>query len=170
MNLMKEMPRVAARVLKNTRGVYPEMKSRIGLVAEAYTTAAVVRDFESWCGERVDAGDTPRYPISDYLKVVDSRLGSAPEDSQLDLKNPQIEEISSMTYELTSVLPSAKSVAELLAVYSLDEVKGALTEFAEGLTERELKTSMRNFYANGGAGAAAIISARRRRANGLSKS
>ena len=55
------------------------------------------------------------------------------------------------------------SVAELLALYPSDEVRGALTEFAEGLTERELKTAIRNFYANGGLGASAVILARRRR-------
>ena len=164
MNLMKELPRVAARILKNTRGVYPEMKSRMQLVAEAYSTAAVVSDFETWCREMLTSGESSRYPISDYLKVVDSRLGSAPKDSQLNLNDPQVGELSALTYSLTSVLPSSRSVAELLAVYSLDEIEGALVEFAEGLTERELKTSMRNFYANGGAGAAAVISARRKRA------
>ena len=170
MNLMKELPKIAARVLHNTRGVYPEMKLRIGLLAEAYGTVAVARDFEEWCMGLDPGFPTPRYPISEYLKVVDSRLGSASEESQLDLKNPQVGELVSMTYELTSVLPSAKSVAELLAAYPIEEIKSALVEFSEGLTERELKTSMRNFYANGGAGAAAIISARRRREANVNRS
>ena len=160
MNLMKELPKIAARVLHNTRGVYPEMKGRIALLAEAYGTAAVARDFEEWCQSSTEH---PRYPISEYMKIVDSRLGSASEETQLDLKNPQVGELVSMTYELTSVLPSAKSVAELLAAYPIEEIKSALVEFSEGLTERELKTSMRNFYANGGAGASAVILARRRR-------
>lgn len=161
MNLMKELPRIAARVLKNTRGVYPELKSRLGLVAEAYGTAAVAKDFEQWCG---NLAETPRYPISEYLKVVDSRLGNAEEFIALDLKNPAVPELASLTYELTGVLPSSISVAELLNLYSVDEVRAALTEFAEGLTERELKTSMRTFFANGGTGASAVIMARRRRA------
>jgi hypothetical protein len=163
MNLMKELPRIAARVLKNTRGVYPELKSRLGLLAEAYGAAAVTRDFEEWCIAQVE---TPRYPISEYLKVVDARLGNAGEiPATLDLKNPVVGELVSLTYELTGVLPSAVSVAELLNLYSVDDVRGALMEFAEGLTERELKTSIRMFFANGGSGAAAVISARRRRAN-----
>jgi hypothetical protein len=163
MNLMKELPRIAARVLKNTRGVYPELKSRLGLLAEAYGTAAVATDFEKWCNDLVE---TPRYPISDYLKVVDARLGNAGEiPAPLDLKNPVVGELTSLTYELTGTLPSATSIAELLALYSNEEIRAALTEFAEGLTERELKTAMRTFFANGGTGAAAVILARRRRSN-----
>lgn len=162
MNLMKELPRIAARVLKNTRGVYPELKSRLGLVAEAYGAAAVARDFDDWCNSQTES---PRYPISEYLKVVDARLGNATEVVTLDLKNPVVGELVSLTYELTGVLPSALSVAELLALYPEVEVRAALTEFAEGLTERELKTSMRTFFANGGTGASAVIMARRRRAN-----
>lgn len=163
MNLMKELPKIAARELKNTRGMYPEMKVRFSLLTEAYGAAAVARDFEDWCREQSTRGETPRYPISEYVKVVDSRLGTAPEEAALDTKNPQIGELASMSYELTSVLPSTIAVAELLAVYTFDEVKAALVEFAEGLTERELKTSMRAFFANGGAGASAVILARRRR-------
>ena len=162
MNLMKELPKVAARILKNTRSAHPDMKSRFALLSEAYGSAAVVTDFEEWCEDNKTA-QIP-YPISAYMKVVDSRLGSAPKESSLNIKDPQVAELVSMTYELTSVLPSAISVAELLAVYPLDEVKAALTEFAEGLTERELKTSMRMFYANGGSGAIAVITARRRQA------
>jgi hypothetical protein len=164
MNLMKEMPKIAARVLKNTRGVYPEAKARLALIAEAYGTAAVLADFEDWCNGKVLSGDPVRYPISEYMKVVDFRLGSAPEEQKVSTEDPRVVELISMTYELTGTLPSGVSVAELLALYSIQEIKDALTEFTEGLTERELKTSMRNFYANGGAGASAVILARRRQA------
>lgn len=162
MNLMKELPRIAARVLKNTRGVYPELKARLGLVSEAYGANRVVRDFEEWCATVLE---TPRYPISEYLKVVDSRLGSAPEEPKLDIKNPVVGELVSLTYEMTGVLPSALSVADLLNQYPAEEVRAALVEFAEGLTERELKTSIKMFFANGGSGASAVILARRRRSN-----
>jgi hypothetical protein len=167
MNLMKELPKIAARVLHNTRGSNPEwVKTRLELLAEAYGTAAVATDFEEWCASFEPGEPRPHYPISDYMKVVDVRLGTASEEQTLDLQDPLVKELMSMTYELTSVLPSAKSVAELLAAFPVEEIKGALVEFAEGLTERELKTSMKAFYANGGAGASAIILARRRRDNG----
>lgn len=159
MNLMKEMPKVAAKVLKNTRGIWPDFKSRINLLADAYGAAAVLRDFEEWCESK--KGEPTRYPISDYLKVVDSRLGSV---EILDTKNPQVAELISLVYELTSVLPSAEHVAELLAVYPMEEVKPALIEYAENLTEKETKTAIRNFFAHGGAGASAVILARRRQA------
>lgn len=162
MNLMKELPKIAARVLKNTRCVHPDMKSRLELLSVAYGAGLVAADFEAWCV--AFRGEQVRYPISEYMKVVDSRLGGAPTAATLDIKDPRVAELSSMTYELTSVLPSAISVAELLALYPIEEIKGALVEFAEGLTERELKSSMHAFYANGGAGASAVILARRRRA------
>lgn len=166
MNLMKELPKIAARVLHNTRGSNPEwVKTRLELLSEAYGTAAVATDFEEWCGSFEPGEPLPRYPISEYMKVVDVRLGDVKEEQHLDLQDPLVKELMSLTYELTSVLPSAKSVAELLAAFSCDEVRAALVEFAEGLTERELKTSMKAFYANGGAGASAIILARRRRAD-----
>jgi hypothetical protein len=164
MNLLKEMPMVAARELKITRGSNPEwLKGRIALVAEAYGTAAVLADFTNWCRERAAGTEPVKYPVSEYLKAVDSRLGSADEEQKLDIKSPDVAELTSMTYELTGTLPSATSVAELLTFYPAQEVKAALVEFTEGLTERELKSSMKNFYSNSGAGAAAIILARRRR-------
>lgn len=163
MKLMKELPKIAARVLQNTRGVYPDLKPRLELLEEAYGAAAVARDFELWCKAISGMMDSiPRYPISDYLKVIDTRLGSAAEEVQLDTKNPQVAELVSLSYELTNVLPSATAVAKLLAIYTLDEVKAALVEFIESLEEKHVRGGMHLFYKDGGADA--IILARRRRA------
>lgn len=163
MKLMKELPKIAARILKNTRCAHPDMKSRFELLEEAYGAAAVARDFDVWCQDQLAAENQPRYPISEYMKAVDSRLGSAASEPQLDIKDSKVGELVSMTYELTNILPSATAAAKLLAVYSFDEVKNALTEFIENLEEKNVRGGMYLFYNDGGADA--IILARRRRAN-----
>jgi len=165
MNLMKDLPKIAARVLHNTRSVHSEMKSKLQLIGIAYGDSAVARDFEKWCEEHTS--DHFQYPISEYLKVIDSRLGGVPEEKRADLKDPAVAELVSYSYELTSVLPSISAVAELLVKYPADEIKAALHEFADSLTENEVKGSMRAFYSNGGTGAEAIILARRRRAQNV---
>src|ERR1035437_1298039 len=159
MLLTKELPKIAARVLHNTRCAPQNMKFKFELIASAYGAAAVAGDFEAWCIENVN--EKIPYPITAYVKVVDSRLGSAPEESKADLKDPRIGELVSKSYELTGVLPSKTSVAEVLITYPLDEITAALVEYTETLAEKEMKGSMRAFWADGGAGA--VILARRRR-------
>ena len=170
MNLMKELPRIAARVLGNTRTVHPDMKFKFELIAEAYGTAAICDDFAEWCRELVSTEqihDRPKYPVSEYLKIIDSRLGFAPVETHVDIKDPTVAAIVSLAYELTNILPSATAVAKVLADYPVQEVTEALKEFTEGLTERDVRGGMRSFWAEGGAGA--IILARRRRASGAGK-
>jgi hypothetical protein len=161
MRLIKALPKVAARVLKNTRGVHPDLKARLELIEEAYGAAAVLRDFEDWCNGQVLGGTIPRYPISEYMNMVDSRLGRAAAEVQLDTKDPKVAELVSISYEMTNILPSATAVAKLLAVYPADEVKAALVEFVESLEEKNVRGGMHLFYKDGGADA--IILARRRR-------
>jgi hypothetical protein len=161
MKLMKELPKIAARILKNTRTAHPDMKARFELLEEAYGPAAVARDFEAWCENQVLEGSSPRYPISEYMRVVDTRLGNAP--AQVEIQNPDVAALVSLSYELTSILPSATAVAKLLAVYPKDEVRAALVEFVETLEEKNVRGGMHLFYKDGGADA--IILARRRRNN-----
>jgi hypothetical protein len=163
MKLMKELPKIAARILKNTRGAHPDLKSRLELLEEAYGASAVARDFDDWCNGKVLGGENPKYPFSEYMKVVDSRLGHAPEETKLDIKDPQVAELVSLSYEMTSILPSATSVAKLLALYPLAEVKDALVEFTESLEEKNVRGGMYLFYNEGGADA--IILVRRRRSS-----
>lgn len=160
MLLTKELPKIAARVLHNTRCVPQNMKFKFELISSAYGAAAVARDFEEWCKEHVE--DKIPYPITAYIKVIDSRLGSAPEETKADLKDPHVADLVSMAYELTGVLPAKSAVADLLLTYTFDEVKDALTEYTDNLTEKETKGAMRAFWSDGGAGA--VILARRRRA------
>jgi hypothetical protein len=160
MSLGKKLPRIAAKILHNTRCIPQNLKFKFELIAQAYGEAAVERDFELWCREHVE--ENLPYPITAYLKVIDARLGSVPEEPRPDFKNPQIEDLSSFAYELTGMLPPKHTVAELLMTYPVDEIRAALEEYAENLTEKETKGALRAFWSDGGAGA--VILARRRRA------
>lgn len=159
--LIKSLEEIAARILQNTSGIFPQQKRKIELVEKAFKPAArVERDFEEWCKSVVS--ECPRYPIAAYLKVVDSRLREiqivqqqeAPKDSRVDA-------ISALTYKLTRRPAPPKPVRELLKLYTVEEITSALTEYAEGLDDRELSWAPRAFFVeNGGE---AIILARRGR-------
>jgi len=157
--LIKTLPKIAARVLKNTWGVLPQMKPRLELVEEAYGAAAVEKDFEQWCEEVKDIN--PRFPVPEYLKLIDSRLGSVPKEDERD---PRVEEISALTYKLTRRPAPPKNVRELLSQYSLEEIASALQEYVEGIEDRELAYAARTFFVDGGC-TAVIISRRQREAD-----
>lgn len=154
--LIKSLPKIAARVLKNTWGVPPQYKQKLELIQEAYGQAAVENDFTAWCEEVKDTN--PRYPVTAYLKVVDSRLGSASKD---DEKDPRIAEISAVTYRLVHRPSPPRSVQEMLVIFSADEIISALNEYVEGIEEREYSFAVRAFFIEGGC--AAIITARKQR-------
>jgi hypothetical protein len=153
--LIKSLPKIAARILKNTWGIPQAYKQKLELVQEAYGSAAVDSDFE-WCIEVKD--NNPRYPVTEYLKVIDSRLGSAPKEEAPD---PRVAEISALTYKLTRRPAPPKQVRDLLAQFAIEEIIAALTEYIEGIEERELAYAPRMFFVDGGC--AAIITARKQR-------
>lgn len=162
--LIKTLPRIAARVLKNTHVGQSKMKEKFLLVAAAYGTMVVQDDFEKWCEEQVAAGLNPRYPLTEYIKVVDERLGkgfSEPSMSQFDFKDPNIAQISSQAYEATGYLPPVRSVASLLKEYPVEEIVAALVEYCHTLEEKDYRSGMRQFFVEGGA--TAVIHTRRKR-------
>jgi hypothetical protein len=137
------------------------MKEKFELIEEAYGRSGTELDFERWCKEQVAAGNNPKYPLTEYVKVVDSRLGPEFAEKRPDTKDPQVAAIMAVAYELAGVLPSVRSVAALLTTCLLDEILAALREFAGTLDEKDTKSGVRTFFAEGGA--AAVILARRRR-------
>lgn len=159
-NLMTELPRVAAKELQNTHFVPQRMKAKMELLKACYTAPRVVDDFREWCRDNRDAHH--KYPIIEYLKVIDSRLGSAPVEAQADMRDPNIEVLAALAYEYTGTLAPKRAIAELLMTYTVDEIRGALIEYAENLTEKETAGAMRRFFSDGGAGA--VIFTRRKRA------
>jgi hypothetical protein len=157
--LMKDLPKVASKVLHNTRAVPKNLAFNFELLVIAYGAGKIRNDFEVWCNEHHD-DDFP-YPVREYLKVIDSRLGGAPVEPQPNFKDSHVAELASLSYEQTGLIPAKKSVASVLLSYPFDEIKGALLEYAETLTEKEMKSRMRAFWSEGGAGA--VIMARRHR-------
>lgn len=154
--LVKDMQRVAARKLRNTRGVPRNMKDKLELIELAFGHAEVMEDFEKWCDENRDRN--PQYPVTDYLRMVDARLGGTP---KIDPNDERIRELAAVTYELTSVLPSIRAVRDLLAIHSVDEIKAALREYVLSIDEKDMKTALRRFYDD--LGASAVIYSMKKR-------
>jgi hypothetical protein len=159
MKLSKRLAMVSAEILQNTHMVPENLKFKLDLMERAYGAKNLVIDFRTWCEENRDA--SPRYPIVEYVKVVDTRLGRAPATPRPDPANPAVEEIRSVTYELTNNLPSKEPIAKLLLTFTSTEILDALREFVEYLTEADTPHALRRFFTEGGAGA--VILARRRR-------
>src|ERR1700676_4492226 len=132
MSLIKELPRIAAKVLKNTFGTQPWMKEKFKLLEDAHGEAEVIENFTAWCQEQRKESLNPRYPISEYLKVVDVRFGTVfadPDDvNQVDVNDPQVRQISSASYEQTGYVPPDASVAKLLRAHTADEILAAMLE------------------------------------------
>jgi hypothetical protein len=159
MSLIKSLPKIAARELHNTHCGLRNLKFKLELIATAYGTAAVEMDFAMWCREHTT--DHGKYPIFEYMKVIDSRLGGAPEEQRANLDDPRIVVLQSLSYELTGLLPSIRAVAGALVTYSAEEIEAALREYTDDLPGKDAKSDMRAFWSEGGA--EAIILARRRR-------
>ena len=159
MALMRSLPRIAAQELHNTHCGLRNLKFKLELIAEAYGTAAVEQDFREWC-KSLD-GTKVKYPIFEYMKVIDSRLGSAPEEQRVNLMDPAVGALKSLAYELTGILPAGTAVATVLLRYSAEEITEALREYTEDLPGKDAKSDMKAFWSEGGA--EAIILARRRR-------
>jgi len=159
--LIKTLPRIAAKVLHNTHVGLKNMKEKFALIEMAYGRAAVEKDFEDWCNGLVLGGINPRYPLTDYIKVIDERLGKVFEEKKADLKDPRIAQISAASYEETGFLPSAQSVGNLLLSFSPEEIIAALREYAATLDDADRKFGMKMFFTEGGA--TAVIYARQKR-------
>ena len=158
MNLTKEMRMISSKILGNTHRFPPQFEEKLDFLVAAHGTFAIARDFQTWCEER--RAEKIQYPIIEYLKVIDTRLGNAPE--RLNVNDPNVAEISALVFERTDILPSGKAVAELLQVYSKEELAGAIREYTDKIGDGEARGAMRRFFAEGGAGA--VILARRQRA------
>lgn len=161
MSLLKSLPRIAAQELHNTHCGLRNLKFKLELISEAYGANAVENDFRQWC-RSLDPGTRIKYPIFEYMKVIDSRLGSAPEETRANPESPEVVELQSLAYERTGLLPSKRALANSLVKYTAEEVKAALIEYTDDLPSKDAKSDMRAFWSEGGA--EAIILARRRRA------
>ena len=156
MSLVKDMQRVAARKLHNTRGVPRNMKDKLELIDLAFGRAEVLADFEKWCDEHADSA-TP-YPVTEYLRMIDARLGGTP---KVDPNDERIDALVALTYDLTSVLPHRRAVRDLLAVHPSGDIEAALKEYILTVDDKDWKAAVRAFYDD--LGASAVIHSRRKK-------
>lgn len=160
MNLMKELPKIAFKTMQNTHMVPIRLKAKMDLLKACYGSAAVVRDFTDWCLEHKN--EHPRYPITEYLHVIDSRLGSAPEMKTIPVTDERVNDLAAFAFKTTGKQAPRKSLADLLLTFTPEEIQGAMVELMETLTaDNEINGALRTFYHDGGA--TAIIVTRRNR-------
>src|ERR1035437_238871 len=93
-NLVKGLQKIAAVKLHNTRGVPRNMKDKLELIELAFGYAEVMADFEKWCDENADRAS--QYPVTEYIRRIDSRLGSA---SKIDPHDAAISALQAIVYE-----------------------------------------------------------------------
>ena len=147
--LLKALYGIAACELKNTTAVPASLKPRFDLIDAGHGFAAVVEDFTKWCRENLDRH--PKYPLVDYVKIVDERLGvpSVPEAQSANTKkvNPaddsRVVELVREAYDNSGIAPDIKKVANLIAVHGFEYVRFAYQSemgdilYGEEWTEKE---------------------------------
>lgn len=144
--LAAQLEKTASRVFHRTRGIITRdfQYEQICLMESTYGSAAVVNDFETWA-ETADPGT--RYPVSEYLKIVDDRLGQkASEDNDAD-----ISEVTTAVYELVSDIPTRGEVKALLAKHPVEDIIFAFGDFVGGLDADQSKSAIKKFFRDGGA-------------------
>jgi hypothetical protein len=155
-NIVKELQKIAARKLRNTRGVPRNMKDKLELIELAFGHGEVTADFEKWCDENVDRN--PQYPVTEYLRGIDARLGSAP---RVDPGDERIAHIQALVYELTSCLPRSRAIRDLLVIHSAEEIEAALREYIMTVDEKDWRSAIRSFFDD--LGCSAVIYSMRKR-------
>lgn len=144
--LRKSMTKTACMILKNTWGAPPQLDRQLELVASVYGFAAIEADFEQWC-ESVKA-DSPRYPISEYLKHIDERLGGRREQSKPSA-SPEAERVGILAYRLTNKIPSTSSVQSLLSDFPESEITAAFSEYVASLGPSQRSWAVKMFFIDG---------------------
>ena len=155
-NLVKGLQKIAAVKLHNTRGVPRNMKDKLELIELAFGYAEVMEDFEKWCDENADRAS--QYPVTEYIRRIDSRLGSA---SKVDPHDAAISALQAIVYEKAGILPHARAIRDLLGIHSAAELEAAFAEYVLVVDEKDLKSALRSFFDD--QGASAVIYARQKR-------
>lgn len=146
--LARSLELAAAKIFKRTRGVqfrFDHQFEQVELMQVTYGGVAVIDDFKKWGAEQ---DQDIRYPLSEYLKVVDERLGHT---QKQDAPDPNMTRLLAVVYEYTGDLPSQAVVRKLLEKWTIDDLIAGFNEFASGLDEKQMKTAIRKFFIDGGA-------------------
>ena|SRR5208282_4907001 len=155
-SIVKDLQRIAAVKLHNTRGVPRNMRDKLELIELAFGHADVLADFEKWCDENADRN--PQYPVTEYIRLIDGRLGGTP---KIDPHDASIGALSAIVYEQTGILPHVRAIRDLLSIHSTADLESAFKEYILGVDEKEMKSAIRSFFDD--QGATAVIYARQKR-------
>lgn len=147
--LVKALERKAAELFQRTRGISVSTEKatfvidQVKLMSEIYGDAAIIEDFEKW------AQDTPkdcRYPISEYLKVVDARLGTKADD-----KEEEIAKVTKVVFDTLNDIPTKSQIRHLLEKYPVEDIIEAFGRFVGGTDEKTKNSDIvRKFFVDGG--------------------
>lgn len=149
--LLKNLESMTAKKFKRTRGISvdvtkaPYIPEQIRHMTEVYGNYAVLEDFEKWIEET--QGQEFKYPLSEYLKIVDARLGTKmPEDQE------QVAKITKVVYDTLNDIPTPNQIRHLLEKYPVEDIVEAFGQFVGGIDEK-MKGSdiIKKFFSDGGA-------------------
>ena len=145
-NLAKQLEKCASRAFRRTRGVqlrFDDQLEQIALMESTYGMHAVLEDFEKWADE-ADKGC--RYPLQEYLNIVDARLGEKPTETD----DPRITEITTVVYDTAGDVPTKSAVKRLLEKFEVEDIVYGWSEFFSGLDEKKQGDAIRKFFSDGG--------------------
>jgi hypothetical protein len=145
--LAYQLEKAVAQSFKRTHQVsvrFDDQLEQITLMESVYGSAKVLEDFEVWA-ETADKGC--RYPMSDYLKVVDERLGQVATEEE----DQRITRIAKVVYEITNDIVPKSVVKRLLEKMSVEDIEYGFQEFTAGWDEVKMKTAIKKFFQDGGA-------------------
>jgi hypothetical protein len=145
--LAYQLERSVADAFKRTHQVsvrFDDQLEQLTLMEAVYGISKVLEDFEVWA-QTADKG--MRYPMSEYLKVVDERLGQVATEEE----DPRITKIAALVYEVTNDIVPKNIIKRLLEKLSVEDIEYGFLEFTAGMNEEKMKTAVKKYFQDGGA-------------------
>ena len=150
--LAKALEKKASELFHRTKGItlrpeYEGYMEQIVLMETTYGRFDVMSDFEKWAGE-VDKNEV-RFPVTEYLKIVDERLGS-----NAVYKDEEVAEVTKNVYNAVQDIPKPHHIRLLLEKYPVEDIVMGFNEFLGGI-DAKLKGSeiITKYFVDGGADA-----------------
>lgn len=147
--LAYQLEKAISQAFKRTHQIsvrFDDQLEQLTLMEAVYGIPKVLEDFEVWA---TTADKGVRYPMSEYLKVVDERLGQVATEEE----DPRITRISKIVYEFTNDIAPKNVIKKLLEKYPAEDIEYGFQEFAAGMNEEKMKTAIKKFFLDGGADA-----------------
>lgn len=150
--LAKQLEKTAAKLFQRTSGVQVRFESQmeqIALMSTAYGDASVLADFEEWAKTAKS-----RFPIADYLRVVDSRLGTTSNSVVVSTEDPEYLALLKVIHRDTGDFPKKAAVQRLLSKgFTYEDLFAMWQDYIMELPEDSNKTAsamIDGFFEDGG--------------------